>query len=414
MQNVSSVNSREPNELLANFGLLASACAGIICSSIVLPFYSIGGLVVPITEEFGWTRAEFQLAILFSTGTGVLTAPVVGWLNDRYGSRLVALPGLVGLSAAFMLAANMNGELWMLYAAYAAMAFLGAGTIPVTWTRAITTNFFRQRGLALGVMLSGTGVCGIVIPPVTVLLVEAIGWRNAYLALGLLPLLLAGPLVFLFFKPDAEAETEPTEAPEASMENPDGLTLAQAAQGYRFWVLLISIFLVYMAMSGITPNLIPALTDTGIDPVEAATAMSVFGVAVIAGRLVVGYLVDRLWAPGVAAVAISLPVFGSFLLHGEPTLGIATVAAFLLGFAAGAELDLMSFLAARYFGLPHYAKIYAVLYAALALASGIAPMLFARVFDVTGSYDLGFLLGMGAFALGAALLLTMGRYPRLG
>ncbi len=399
------VSSNDSNELVANFGLLLSACAGIICSSIVLPFYSIGALVVPITTEFGWTRAEFQLAILFSTGTGVITAPLVGWLNDKYGSRRVALPGLIGLSLAFVFAANMNGELWMLYLAYAFMALLGAGTIPVTWTRAITTNFFRQRGLALGIMLSGTGICGIIIPPVTVLLVEAIGWRNAYLVLGLLPVIFAGPLVFLFFKPD-EKNTQ-----EESNEINDGLTLPEAVQGYRFWVLLFSIFLVYMAMSGITPNLIPALTDVGIDPVDAASAMSAFGFAVIVGRLVVGYLVDIVWAPGVAAVAISLPVFGSYLLYGEPTLGIAIGAAFLLGFAAGAELDLMSFLAAKYFGLLHYAKIYAFLYAALALASGIAPMLFARVFDETGSYDLGFLLGMGAFALGALLLLTLGRYP---
>ena len=317
------------------------------------------------------------------------------------------MSGLFGLGIAFMLASRMNGDLRMLYAAYTAMAFLGAGTIPVTWTRAITTNFFRQRGLALGIMLSGTGICGIIIPYVTTLLVEALGWRGAYFVLGLLPLLLAGPMVFFFFKPDAGIEAGSADGRERSR----GLTLPQAAGGYRFWVLLVSIFLVYMAMSGITPNLIPALTDVGVDPLDAAKAMSAFGLAVIVGRLAVGYLVDRLWAPGVAAIAIGLAVFGSFLLYGETSMAVAVVAAFLLGFAAGAELDLMSFLAARYFGLLHYAKIYAVLYAALALASGIAPMLFARVFDVTGSYDLGFLLATGSFAIGAGLLLTMGSYP---
>ena len=139
-------------ELARNKTLLLATCAGVICSSIVLPFYSIGALVVPVTEEFGWTRAEFQLALLFSTGAGVITAPIVGWLIDRYGSRNIALPGLLGLSVAFVLAANMNGELWMLYLCYAAMALLGAGTIPVTWTRAITTNFFEQRGHMLGAM----------------------------------------------------------------------------------------------------------------------------------------------------------------------------------------------------------------------------------------------------------------------
>ena len=95
----------------------------------MLPFYSLGVLVIPITQEFGWTRAEFQLALLFSTGTGVITAPLVGWLLDRVGARAMAISGLIGLAVALAAASLMNGDLWMLYLSYTAMAFLGAGTI---------------------------------------------------------------------------------------------------------------------------------------------------------------------------------------------------------------------------------------------------------------------------------------------
>ena len=386
---------------------MLAASVGVICSSIVLPFYSLGALVVPITEEFGWSRAEFQLALLFSTGTGVITAPLVGIVIDRLGARVVALSGLVGLSCALILAAFQNGQLWMLYFAYTAMAFLGAGTIPVTWTRAITSIFVTQRGLALGIMLSGTGICAITIPQLTVWLTSEYGWRMAYLGLAILPLLLAGPLVYFFFKPATSIE----KGSEAAIASEQGMTFSEAIRSYRFWVLLTSIFLVYIAMSGMVPNLIPALTDQGIPAQKAATAISIFGIAVIAGRLVVGYLVDKLWAPGVAAVAISLPVIGSLMLVGAPGFFIACVAAAFLGFAAGAELDLMAFLAAKYFGLLHYAKIYAVLYAALALASGVAPMIFATIFDVTGSYNIGFLFGAGFFAAGALMMLTLGKYP---
>jgi len=395
------------NELTRNWILLLAASTGVICSSIVLPFYSLGALVVPITEEFGWSRAEFQLALLFSTGTGVITAPVVGIVIDRLGARVVALSGLVGLSCALILAAFQNGELWMLYFAYTAMAFLGAGTIPVTWTRAITSIFVAQRGLALGIMLSGTGICAITIPQLTVWLTSEYGWRTAYLGLAALPTLLAGPLVYFFFKPATSVE----EGSEAAIASEQGMTFSEATRGYRFWVLLTSIFLVYIAMSGMVPNLIPALQDQGIPAQKAATAISVFGIAVIAGRLIVGYLVDKLWAPGVAAVAISLPVIGSLMLVGAPGFFIACVAAAFLGFAAGAELDLMAFLAAKYFGLLHYAKIYAVLYASLALASGVAPMIFATIFDVTGSYNIGFLFGAGFFAAGALMMLALGKYP---
>ena len=386
--------------------MLLAASAGVICSSIVIPFYSIGALVVPVTEEFGWTRAEFQLALLFSTGTGVLTAPVVGWLVDRFGARPVALVGLLGLSIALSLPALVNGQLWMFYLAYTLIALLGAGTIPVTWTRAVTAIFFKQRGLALGIILSGTGICGIALPQYTVYLVEMFGWRTAYLGLAALPALFAAPLVFLFFKPQ-----EIPMDPERFDESQWGLTLGEAARGYRFWVLLASIFLVYVAMSGMLPNLIPALTDQGISLQHAATAASVVGLMVIFGRLSVGYLVDKWWAPGVGAVAIFLPALGSLILFGEPGLILACIAAGLLGFAAGAELDLMSFLAARYFGLAHYARIYGFLYAALALASGIAPALFAGIFDATGSYANGFLIGAVFFTMGAALILALGRYP---
>ena len=396
------------NELKNNWVLLFSASIGVICSSIVLPFYSLGALVVPITQEFGWSRAEFQLALLFSTGAGVVTAPLVGIFLDQVGIRKMAIIGLFGLGAALSLASQLNGELWMLYSVYALMAILGAGTIPVTWTRAVTNVFSKQRGLALGIMLSGTGICAIIIPQLTVFITEEFGWRTAYLVLAALPVGLAAPLVLLFFWPNESSNNDQMPVNDVGT----GLTFKEAIKGYRFWVLLVSIFVVYIAMSGMVPNLIPALIDQGIGAQLAATAISVFGVTVILGRLIVGHLVDILWAPGVAAFAIALPVIGSLLLAGSPPFFTACVAAGLLGFAAGAELDLMSFLAAKYFGLLNYSQIYAVLYAALALASGVAPMLFALIFDKFGSYEIGFTIGALFFAAGALIVLTLGRYPK--
>ena len=399
---------KESSEISRNWALLLSSCTGIICSSIVLPYYSIGALVVPITEEFGWQRSEFQMAILFSSGLGALTAPVVGWLIDRYGARRIALPGILGLSLGFVLASFMDGQLWILYLAYGAMAILGAGTIPVTWTRAITTNFFRQRGLALGLILSGTGICAILVPQYAVWIVDAYGWRAAYIGLAIMPLVIAGPMVYFGFKPREGLGDEPSDSAVVHW----GITLTEALRTGKYWVLLVSIFLVYMAVSGIGPNLIPALTDDGISNSDAATALSVYGAAIILGRVVVGYLVDHFWAPGVAAASMCLPVVGCLLLSGEPSFSVAVLAALLIGIAAGAELDLMSFLAARYFGLKHYAKIYAVLYATLATCSGTAPMLFAGIYDITASYDVGFVISAILFAAGGLLVATMGAYPQ--
>ena len=91
---------------------------------------------------------------------------------------------------------------------------------------------------------------------------------------------------------------------------------------------------------------------------------------------------------------------------------LMAISLILIGFAAGAELDLMAFLAARYFGLAHYAKIYSILYATLAVCSGTAPMIFASVYDATGSYDLGYSMAAGLFLVSVVLILLLGRYPK--
>jgi predicted MFS family arabinose efflux permease len=219
-------------------------------------------------------------------------------------------------------------------------------------------------------------------------------------------------MLYFLFKPldthsDAELEEPDT---KAALEN--GLTLGEAVRGYRFWILLLSILFAYQGFSGIGPNLLPSLTDDGFSRDQAASVQSVFGISIIVGRVVVGYLVDRFWAPGVAAFCLAIPAAGAAMLHGSQTFETAALAAFLIGFAAGAELDLMAFLAARYFGLAHYAKIYSILYATLAVCSGTAPMIFASVYDATGSYDLGYSVASVLFLVSVVLILMLGRYPK--
>jgi MFS family permease len=107
-----------------------------------------------------------------------------------------------------------------------------------------------------------------------------------------------------------------------------------------------------------------------------------------------------------------LPAVGCLILTGTPEFAWVIFAALLIGFAAGAELDLMAFFAARYFGLAHYSKIYGILYAILAVAGGVAPMLFARVYDQTASYEISFLIATGLFLFGALVVLALGRYPQ--
>lgn len=395
-------------EVIRQSPLVLAAALGVACSATALPFYAIGSLTKPLTDANGWSRSDVQTAVLFSIGLGALMSPLVGALVQRYGPRIVAMVGLAGVALSFFLAALAGSSLALFYVAFAGMAVLGAGSSPVSWTRGIAASFHEQRGLALGLVLTGTGLCAVIIPQITTWSIERFGVHATMAGLGLLPLLIALPVVFLFFRPAEPGAAAPGDAPVAPAW---GLTLGQALAGYRFWVIFASIFAIYLAQAGIIANLIPAVTDQGFTAQQAANVQSVLGLSIIFGRILIGYLIDRIWAPGVAAAVTFLPVFACLLIPAQADYALIMLAAVLVGLAAGAELDLLAFLAARYFGLAHYARIYALFYAALAIAGGIAPFAFAAIYDRFDTYSPAFYIGAGLFAFGSLIMLTLGRYP---
>lgn len=395
-----------PSELRQYWPLVLACAVGVGCSAIALPFYTIGVLVEPFQQSFGWGRTDIQKAILFSSGCGALSAPLIGVLIDRHGARAIAIPGVIGLGIAFLAGIFISPSLWTLYAVFAAISFLGAGTNPTTWTRAIAGTFRHQRGIALGFALVGTGVCAILAPQYALWLRDSYGWQAVFIGLAALTFLLALPITLVAFRERSDTAATAERPPEW------GIALGDAIKTYRFWVLLLSIFVIYLAISGIIPNLIPALTDRGFSAAQATNVASAIGIALVFGRLVIGFLIDKFWAPLVAAIATSLPIAACLILLNTTDIWVATGCAVLIGIAAGAELDLLAFFTAKYFGLKHYAKLYGVFYVALAIAGGSAPALFAMSYDRTGTYDASFIMSAALFATGALLVLTLGKYPR--
>ncbi|HKX77482.1 MAG TPA: MFS transporter [Novosphingobium sp.] len=399
--------TRLDGELSGGWQLILAGALGVGFGSIGFVTYSIGAFIDPLGQEFGWTRTEVQGAIAFGMGLGGFSAPIVGFLIDRYGGRSIALWGLLGVAAGYVMAATSTGPLWHFYLAYSAVALLGAGSGPVSWTRAIAGRFHRMRGFALALTLSGTGLAAIIVPPYAVLIVENFGWRAGYFALALLPLV-ALVAAWFFFVPGRYARDDATPPDERTLS---GMTLREALSSYRFWLLLASILAMYVGITGIVPNLIPALTDKGFTPALAATVMSSYGVSLIIARLGIGYLLDRFWGPGVAAVTLTSPVAACLVLMGDPSYASAMLASILIGAAAGAELDLLAYFAARYFGLRHYGRIYGFLYMGVAFGAGLGPISFAYLSQVTGSYAASFQAALVLFAFGGLSILFLGRYP---
>lgn len=401
--------AEERNEFARNWKMLIACVAGCGFCMAGVATYSIGPFVKPLGDEMGWSRTAVQASIIFGQGLSAIGAIFAALMIERFGARRVAVSGLIGTGFGFILA-SLSTSLSFFYLAYSIAALLGAGAGFITWTRAITGEFNKNRGLALAIALSGTGISGFVLPPLLVWVIEDYGWRAGYLTLAAIPTLIALPLALLLFRPREDAVRAAAKAKAANPAAPKE-SMRPIFGSYRYWVLLFSIICLYLGICGIIPNLIPSLTDDGHSPERAALAQSAFAVALVAGRLAVGWLVDRFWAPLIGAIFLTPPAIGCLILMSDPSLGGAILAAALVGMAGGAELDLLALLASRYFGVRNFARSYAWLYAAVAIVGGVGPMAFAWLYDLTGSYDTSFLISAILFAIGGPILLVLGRYP---
>lgn len=389
---------------------LAAALIGVACGASPIPFNVLPLVLGPVTNEFGWGFAEAAAGVTIFGIIASLLAPVFGGLADRHGVRPVAIGSLAAFAVVFASFYLLPGSLGGWYLFWALLGIVGIGSTPVTWSRAVSMWFSKNRGLALGIMLLGTSVSAMVVPQIAQAAIARFGWRAAFPATALLPLLVAIPLALLWFR-----EPLPHERPQGVADASGrltGLSLGETLRGYRFWVLLASILVIALAYGGAHIHMAQIVALHGFSPAVAASVLGVVALGILAGRIIVGLLFDRFWAPGVAAPAMLLPALACYLLMGtEPALTQVMLGGFLLGFAAGAESDVIAFLAARYFGMANYGKIYGALYMPFGIGSAISPIVYGRVRDVTGSYDPMLTAAMLMFVMGGALLLLLGRYP---
>lgn len=394
--------------------ILFAAMIGVGCGASPIPFNVLPAVIGPIHADLGWSFLQISLGITLFGLVASFLAPVYGWASDRWGVRPVAIASLVGFSATFALFALMPPSLPAWYGMWALVGLVGIGSTPVTWSRAINMWFVKNRGLALGTMLLGTSLAGIVVPQIAQAAIAGkifgTGWRAAFPVLALLPLLLATPLALWLFREPSIAERPP--GISDAQGNLTGLNVGQAVRGYRLWVIWLSIALVALAYGGVFINMIQIVGLHGFTAAEGATVMSIMAVGILAGRVITGLLFDRFWAPAVLVPILLSPALSCWLLMGTGgPIANLMAGALLLGFAAGAESDLIAYLAGRYFGMAHYGKIYGLLYMPFGIASAISPAIYGAVRDATGSYDAMLAVAIGLFAVGAVLPLTLGRYP---
>ncbi|GLK46075.1 MFS transporter [Novosphingobium resinovorum] len=395
--------------------MVVAAMVGVALGLSPIPFYTIGMLAPQLSAEFGWSFAALMASITVQSGVVMIASPLAGIAIDRFGARPVALVSLPLFGLSFMSLALSNGSLTLYYAQWVIMAVLGVGTLSATWTRVVTQWFDKWRGMALGLASCGTGITGFIIKPLCAHLIETHGWRTAVVVVGCLPIVVGVPVVALLFREmarGAAASAKPVEAAEEVIQ--PGLTLAEAARDRRLWIMAGAFLFIAFALTAPTPNLENILKTRAFTLPQIGEITAAFGLSVIAGRLIGGWLLDRFWAPLIALVILAFPAIGCWLLTSSALSPlIATLAVISLGFGAGFEFDLLAYLISRFFGQHHYGAIYGCFYAVIAFAGGLGPVVFGYVFDRIGDYTIALRSGSACLVVGAVLLLAMGAYPKL-
>lgn len=378
--------------------------------------FSLGIVMAPLQAEFGWSRGEISTMIGIQGAAQVGLSPIVGYCVDRFGPRRIALPGMViyALLLATVALAGPGIASWYVAWGIACIAWVSIGS-PI-WTKAVAGRFDASRGLALSVTLAGHGIAMIIVPLASVGLLEAFGWRGVYVGLAALGLAIGFPGAFVWLRnarDQAVRDGTPLAKADAALSSTEsGYAFGEIVRQSRYWRLAAAMLVGGFAIGPLQTHFVPIMTDAGATPAHAALILAMLGPATIAGRLLGGFLMDRVFPPLVAGVTFALPAAACLLVaqaDGDAT--VAAIAIVLLGLALGAEIDTIAVLSSRYFGLRCYGKVYAPLTGIYGLGVAGSSTVAGYVYDAVGSYDPVLFAAAGAMVAPVALLLTLGRFP---
>jgi predicted MFS family arabinose efflux permease len=385
---------------------LASS-VGVFVSFASLLVYTFGILLKPLVEEFGWSRAAVSAAFGIAAMTVAVCSPPLGYLLDRVSPRRILVPCMAVFGCAFASLALLTPRIWHLYATFFTMGVVGNGTAQMAYSRAVSSWFVKRRGMALAVVMSGGAIGAMVLPPVAEALIERIGWRAACVVLGGMVLAIGLPAVAGLIR---ERPSELAGHP-ASQSVADGAPVREAVRSRPFWIVVTVLFFASIAQNGALTHVPAMLTDRGISPARAATALAAMGGASLVGRFLTGWLLDRFFAPRVALLLLSAAALGTLLLASAHSFAAGTLASILIGLGMGGEADVTPYILSRYYGLRSFAMLYGFTWTAYAVAGAIGPVLMGWVFDATASYQTLLIVLAGGTLGAAALMQWMPRYP---
>ncbi len=390
--------------------ILVASFLGMICGPGPILVFAVAVLMKPITEDLGIGRALLSSASIVATAVGLLGPPLAGYLIDRYGARKVMLPGILLFALGISGHALLTASPLVIYLLFILGNIFSAPASPVAFGIVVARWFDQRRGLALGISMAGIGIGTAAVPQLTAYLVAHYGWRTAYLGLAAAIAIFSWIPVALFVHEPQSFEHSRREHNSAVAHLP-GLTAREAFKNWRWWSMSVAFFLGGVAINGTLSHVVALLADRGIPLQVAASALGTAGIALIFGRMISGWCLDRFHGPYVALASFVIPIAGILMLAGggggtTPMIGTA-----LCGLGIGAEVDLMAFFISRYTGIKAYGRIYGTSFSFFTIGNGVGALIAGLSYDHFHTYTPAFLLFAAALVLTCALLLPLGPYP---
>ena len=385
--------------------------ASVLCLALgpsVILLMCFGVFVPVLHREFGWSIGAISFGATIISLAIMFLSPVQGYLVDRFGSRAVMLVSIPLFGAGVGLLHFLPGDIRVFYAACVLLPVLGIGVWPLSFMRLISTWFDRRLGLALGVTNVGAGLGAAVLPLVLGHVFQQHGWRAAYALLGSMVLLVIWPLATLFIR---ESSSVAGSSPgRTALATSNGLSLSEVIRERPFWTLCFTFFLLGILSSGLLTHQVNILIDHGLTHQRAIYLQSLLGISSIFGRLVAGWLLDRVRISRLMPALLIAAAAGCVIYTATVPVALLTVSAFIFGVVIGAEFDVLGYAIRRYQGLRMFGTVYGWIFATFQLGGAIGVTMLGVIRSAAGSYSPGLLVFAAVCCLAALAFASFGPY----
>jgi len=390
---------KEPPSRRAWF-ILAGGFLAFTISAGLMHAYSV--FLLAFIAEFRWTRAESSIAYSVGQVVGGVSSPLVGGMVDRLGARRLVLMGGC-LLALGLLGSAFATSLWQVVLLYGVVMTLGANCISmVVFAPLISRLFVARRGMAMSMLQSANGFGRAISAPIAQLMVSEVGWRHAYLLQAGVMAVLVLPLAALF----RGAEQTPIAKPVTDNALARDWSVAEAMRTRHFWLLFTVYGLTSIGSFLVSLHQLAFAVDRGFDPLYAAFVLGLGSLLALPGVILTGTISDYIGREGAAILAYAISIAGvaaALLIDNADQHLLFWLHACFFGITWGARGPAITAKTADLFGGPRLGTILGMITIGSGLGAGLGAWGAGFLFDLTGSYQLGFILSIAAYTTGACV-----------